>query len=99
MEAQEKAMSVMEFLSKWAPKDNEKVRLELCGDVGSMCGELARRHDKNAVKEERRRVREAIDKFFAECVLPDSTLTKAALLESIYPPTPTVKKNWEDVTL
>lgn len=95
---QEKTMSAMEFLAKWGPED-QKTRLELCSDFGSVVGEIARRHDKNAVKEERRRVREAIDKFFVDCTNGEQALMKAALLESIYPPTPPVKRKWEDATL
>lgn len=55
---------------------------------------------KRAAKEERRRVREILDKLFADCIngSPEIRLTKAALLESLYPPTPVVKLKWEDVT-
>ena len=101
-------MNPLEFLMKWAPSNNQKVNAELSEDVFAMCDELAARHEKQAVKYERRRVREVIDKMFEECRSErntnEPTLTKDGLLAFIFPPTPAVpgtapQKAWEDVTL
>lgn len=66
----------------------------------TFCAECLREKQKQAIKDERRRVREAIEKLFFDCGVPEVSMTKDGLLASIYPPTPPKNgNNWEDATL